>query len=43
VREPLRSLLEAGGGVRMQVGNGAVARFVDTLPLLHPHHGQGRR
>ncbi len=34
--EPLRALLEADGDVRMQVGNGAVASFVDTLPLLHP-------
>jgi hypothetical protein len=32
----LRPILEAAGDVRMHVGNGAVASFVDTLPLLHP-------
>ncbi len=35
--EALRPLLEAGGDIRMQVSNGAVASFVDTLPLLHPY------
>lgn len=35
--EILRPLLEAHGDVRMQVSNGAVASFVDTLPLLHPY------
>ncbi len=35
--EALRPLLESGGDIRMQVSNGAVASFVDTLPLLHPY------
>jgi len=35
--ELLRPLLEAGGDVRMHVNNGAIASFVDTLPLLHPY------
>jgi len=35
--EMLRPLLEAGGDIRMHVSNGAVASFVDTLPLLHPY------
>ena len=35
--ELLRPLLESGGDLRMQVSNGAVASFVDTLPLLHPY------
>lgn len=35
--EMLRPMLEAHGDVRMQVSNGAIASFVDTLPLLHPH------
>ena len=34
--ELLRSILEADGDLRMQVSNGAVASFVETLPLLHP-------
>ena len=34
--ELLRPLLDAGD-VRMQVGNGAVASFTETLPLLHPY------
>lgn len=34
--ELLRPLLEADGDIRMHVNNGAVASFVDTLPLLHP-------
>jgi hypothetical protein len=34
--EILRPILEAHGDVRMHVSNGAVASFVDTLPLLHP-------
>ncbi|HXP94724.1 MAG TPA: SAM-dependent methyltransferase [Candidatus Binatia bacterium] len=33
----MRSILEADGDVRMHVSNGALASFVDTLPLLHPH------
>ncbi|CAN5667389.1 hypothetical protein BH18ACT2_BH18ACT2_01140 [soil metagenome] len=35
--EVLRPLLEAGGDLRLHVNNGAVASFVDTLPLLHPY------
>ncbi len=35
--EMLRPLLESGGDIRMHVNNGAVASFVDTLPLLHPY------
>jgi hypothetical protein len=35
--EMLRPLMEAGGDIRMHVSNGAVASFVDTLPLLHPY------
>jgi hypothetical protein len=35
--EHLRPLLEDEGDIRMQVSNGAVASFVDTLPILHPH------
>lgn len=34
--EELRPLLESGADVRMHVSNGAVASFVDSLPLLHP-------
>lgn len=34
--EILQPLLEADGDIRMHVNNGAVASFVDTLPLLHP-------
>lgn len=34
--ETLRPLLEADGDIRVHVNNGAVASFVDTLPLLHP-------
>lgn len=34
--ESLRPLLESGAAIRMHVNNGAVASFVDTLPLLHP-------
>jgi hypothetical protein len=34
--EILRSLLAAEGDVRMQVSNGALSSFADTLPLLHP-------
>ena len=34
--EMLRPLLETRGDMRMHVTNGAVASFVDTLPLLHP-------
>ena len=34
--EMLRPLLEADGDIRMHINNGAVASFVDTLPLLHP-------
>lgn len=34
--EVLRPLLESGNDMRMHVNNGAVASFVDTLPLLHP-------
>jgi hypothetical protein len=35
--ETLRPLLESGAAIRMHVNNGAVASFVDTLPLLHPY------
>jgi SAM-dependent methyltransferase len=35
--EIMRSILEANGDLRMHVSNGAVASFIDTLPLLHPH------
>ncbi|MDQ4011092.1 MAG: SAM-dependent methyltransferase [Actinomycetota bacterium] len=35
--EMLRPLLESGATIRMHVNNGAVASFVDTLPLLHPY------
>jgi hypothetical protein len=34
--EILRPIVEAAGDVRFHVSNGAVASFVDTLPLLHP-------
>ncbi|HEX4830365.1 MAG TPA: hypothetical protein VH478_04650 [Trebonia sp.] len=34
--EILRPLLSAEGDVRMQVSNGTLASFADTLPLLHP-------
>jgi len=34
--EMLRPLLDAYGDVRINVNNGAVASFADTLPLLHP-------
>ncbi|MBV9012279.1 MAG: hypothetical protein JO272_09565 [Pseudonocardiales bacterium] len=33
----LRPLLESGADLRMHVNNGAVASFVDTIPLLHPY------
>jgi hypothetical protein len=35
--ENLRPLLESGAAIRMHVNNGAVASFVDTIPLLHPY------
>lgn len=35
--EMLRPLLESGATIRMHVNNGAVASFVDTVPLLHPY------
>ncbi len=35
--ESLRPLLESGAAIRMHVNNGAVASFVDTVPLLHPY------
>jgi putative S-adenosyl-L-methionine-dependent methyltransferase len=35
--ELLRPILESGGDIRMHVNNGAVASFIDTLPLLHPY------
>lgn len=35
--EMLRPLLESGADLRMHVSNGALASFVDTLPLLHPY------
>ncbi|MQA96867.1 MAG: hypothetical protein GEV11_20305 [Streptosporangiales bacterium] len=34
--ESLGPVLEAGGDVRMQVSNGALASLTDTLRLLHP-------
>ncbi|MBA2448689.1 MAG: hypothetical protein H0V51_11755 [Chloroflexi bacterium] len=34
--EALLPILETEGDTRMHVSNGAVASFVDTLPLLHP-------
>jgi hypothetical protein len=34
--EILRPIVEANGDVRMQLSNGAVASFLDSLPLLHP-------
>jgi hypothetical protein len=34
--ELLRPILNATGDVRMHIGNGAVASFLDSLPLLHP-------
>ena len=34
--EVLRPLVESNGDIRMHVSNGAVASFVDSLPLLHP-------
>ena len=34
--EVLRPLLESGADIRMHVSNGAVASFIDSLPLLHP-------
>ncbi|MDQ3900674.1 MAG: hypothetical protein M3319_09615 [Actinomycetota bacterium] len=37
--ENLRPLLESGAAIRMHVNNGAVASFVDTVPLLHPYGG----
>jgi hypothetical protein len=35
--EMLRPPLESGADLRMHVNNGAVASFVDTIPLLHPY------
>ncbi|MGI8532873.1 MAG: hypothetical protein ACR2KN_07695 [Geodermatophilaceae bacterium] len=35
--EMLRPLLDDHGDIRLNVNNGAVASFVDTLPLLHPY------
>lgn len=35
--EALRPILEDRGDLRMQVSNGAVASFVETLRLLHPY------
>ncbi|MGH3718987.1 MAG: hypothetical protein ACRDRI_09140 [Pseudonocardiaceae bacterium] len=35
--EMLRPLVESGADIRMHVNNGAVAGFVDTVPLLHPY------
>jgi hypothetical protein len=35
--EMLRPLLESGADIRIHVNNGAVASFVDTVPLLHPY------
>jgi len=35
--EMLRPLLDAHGDLRINVNNGAVASFTDTLPLLHPY------
>jgi hypothetical protein len=34
--EALRPLLESGADIRVQVSNGAVASFVDSIALLHP-------
>ena len=34
--EMLRPLLESGADIRVQVSNGAVASFVDSIALLHP-------
>jgi hypothetical protein len=34
--EILRPIVEANGDVRMQLSNGAVSSFLDSLPLLHP-------
>lgn len=34
--EILRPIVEANGDVRMHLSNGAVASFLDSLPLLHP-------
>lgn len=34
--EMLRPLLESGADIRVQVSNGAVASFVDSISLLHP-------
>jgi hypothetical protein len=34
--ELLRPLLESGPDIRMQVSNGALQSFVDTIKLLHP-------
>jgi hypothetical protein len=34
--EMLRPLLESGADIRIQVSNGAVASFVDSISLLHP-------
>lgn len=33
----LRPILEAGGDTRMQVSNGTLSSFAETLPLLHPY------
>ena len=35
--EILRPIVEANGDVRMQLSNGAVSSFLDSLPLLHPY------
>lgn len=34
--EILRPMLEGSGDIRMHVSNGALASFIQTLPLLHP-------
>ena len=34
--EILRPIVESNGDVRMQLSNGAVSSFLDSLPLLHP-------
>jgi SAM-dependent methyltransferase len=34
--EVMRPIVEANGDLRMHVSNGAVASFLDSLPLLHP-------
>jgi hypothetical protein len=34
--EMLRAQLETGGDIRVQVNNGALNSFAETLPLLHP-------